>query len=227
MKTTLTFFGQPKFSRSGANDLAIGYELFIREAHGDEWTLPHDFGAITAPTIERLLGQVLEVLPKTTSIVSFNLEQTQFIDPAFAAMVARVQVKTDIHIYTELTERQDPNVTARELFFAAQHFKQLGLLVCIDDVGTGFNTPELVLQLDPYIDEYKFALQNLRPFNTMGEVESELQFWYDLAATKHKKFAIEGIETEDELLTITEKFPCDILQGYYIGKPLLIPVGMT
>lgn len=201
-------------------ELAIGYELFIREYRDGHWILPEDFEAISAATLESLLLKSLQILPTETTLLSFNLEQTQFIDPQYADMIARVQAQTQIRLFTELTERNNPAVTVSQLLGASQHFKQLGLLVCVDDVGTGDNQPTLVMQLDDYVDEYKFALQNLRPFNAIQSVEPELKYWYDLAATHHKVLAIEGVETADELAFVQHHYPCDIIQGYYIGRPV-------
>lgn len=201
-------------------ELAIGYELFIREYCNGHWILPEDFEAISATTLESLLLRSLQILPAETTLLSFNLEQTQFIDPQYAEMVARVQAQTSIRLFAELTERNSPTVTADQLICASQYFKHLGLLVCVDDVGTGDNQTNLVLQLDDYVDEYKFALQNLRPFNDIKTVEPELNYWYELAASHHKVLAIEGVETAAELDFVQQYYPCDIIQGYYIGRPV-------
>ncbi|WP_461243103.1 EAL domain-containing protein [Secundilactobacillus muriivasis] len=218
-----TFYGQPKFALADSKT-AIGYELFIREYQGDRWTLPDDFDTITSATIETLLNKTVQKLPTTTTLLSFNLEQNQFVDPEFAAMVARIQATTSINIYTELTERKNPNVTDEQLFEAAERFERLGLLVCIDDVGTAYNTPSLVGKLDEYVDEYKFALQNLRPFKTIQAVVPQIKYWYAQASKLCKTLVIEGIESKEELEFLQQYFPCDIVQGYYLGKPSLLEI---
>lgn len=214
---TLAFYGQPKFNTHNVDP--VGYELFIREqCHGD-WVLPASFTAIEAPQIEGLLQNVLTVLPTTVQILSFNLEPSQFIDPTFIAMVARIQNQTSIHLITELTERFDARVSHEQLTHAAHQFHQHQLLVCIDDVGTERNTPQLVADMDAYVDEYKFAFQNLRPFNSIEEVEHFLQFWYAIAKQRHKLFAVEGLETAAELTYITDRYDVNLVQGYYTGRP--------
>lgn len=218
-----TFYGQPKFALADSKT-AIGYELFIREYQGDQWTLPDSFDAITSATIETLLNKTIQTLPPTTTLLSFNLEQNQFVDPEFADMVARIQATTNINIYTELTERKNPDVTDDQLLEAAKRFERLGLLVCIDDVGTAYNTPHLVGKLDDYVDEYKFALQNLRPFKTIHAVVPEIKYWYAKASQLCKTLVIEGIETQEELEFLKQHFPCDIVQGYYLGRPGLMAI---
>ena len=218
----LAFFGQPKFALNATNYLPVGYELFIREKRGDQWILPTDFNAISVEQFRHLLLNVINSFPSTIQLLSFSLEQQQFIDPAFAKMIADIQHATSINLFTELTEREDPSVTTRQLLKAAREFHRHDLLVCVDDVGTGHNTPELVMKLDEYIDEYKFAFQNLRPFNNVYEIESQVKFWYDLSFKQHKMLAIEGIERAEELAFIQTYYPSNIIQGYYTGHPALL-----
>ncbi|ANZ60850.1 hypothetical protein AYR62_14890 [Secundilactobacillus paracollinoides] len=218
----LKFYGQPKFRSDGATQQPIGYELFIREYQNNQWCLPQDFCAITAGQIQHLLSDTVQAMPDNIELLSFNLEQIQFIDPVFTDAVASVQDTTDIQLFTELTERTDPRVTLNQLSRAAKRFHDEGLLVCIDDVGTGDNTPELVLALDDYIDEYKFALQNFRPFNHISDIESHVSYWYNMAQKYDKMLAIEGLENEEDLEVIRTKYPCDVIQGYYTGMPALI-----
>ncbi len=221
----LRFYGQPKFRVMQADALPIGYELFIREKQNNQWTLPEDFNACSADQIYQLLTQTIAALPANIELISFNLEQGQFIKTEFVDMVARVQAATPIKIFTELTERSDARVSAAELKQAARQFHERGLLVCIDDVGTGDNTPQLVYELDPYIDEYKFALQNFRPFNRICEISDTIGGWYELANNRHKMLAIEGLENKEDLESVQQNYPCDVIQGYYTGKPALLPVS--
>ncbi|WP_057151869.1 EAL domain-containing protein [Secundilactobacillus similis] len=219
----MTFYGQPKFAAQQPTDVPVGYELFIREYRGNQWVLPTNFGDISADEIERLLTKALRTMPESITILSFNLEQLQFIDPVYIDMVARVQATTSIRLFTELTERTDPRVTDSQLLAAAKRFHDYGLLVCMDDVGTGDNTPSLVFKLNDYIDEYKFAFQNFRPFAHISDIAPELNFWYDLSQENDKMLAIEGLESAHDLAVVQHDYPCDIVQGYYTGKPALLP----
>ncbi|WP_155287609.1 EAL domain-containing protein [Lacticaseibacillus zhaodongensis] len=221
----LRFYGQPKFNLDKTDKEPVGYELFIREQRGENWVLPDDFTASTPEQIADLLMRTIAMLPEHVQLVSFNLEQCQFIDPAFTKAIAKVQATTNVEIFTELTERTDPNVTNDQLYAAAQRFHAAHLLVCMDDVGTGDNTPELVVALDDFIDEYKFALQNFRPFNHISEIKETIDYWYDMAEKHHKMLAIEGIETAEDLATIQEDYPCNLIQGYYTGRPFLMPIS--
>lgn len=220
-----TFYEQPKYAVSGLDNPPIGYELFIRQWNNNGWQLPKDFNAITSQTLRDLLYETIESMPNNVIMLSFNLEQSQFIDLKFLQMVADVQSRTDIKIFTELTERIAPGVTNQELIDAGRRFHEAGLYVCIDDVGTGQNTPGLVLGMNDYINEYKFAFQNFRPFNDINEIKQKLDFWYNLAQEKGKLLAIEGLEDQKELETVKEKYPCFVVQGYLMGKPQRVEQG--
>lgn len=220
----LHFIGQPKFSGTEPHKL-IGYELFAREYQNGQWHLPADFNQITAVSIERMLLEVVSLMDPTIQLLSFNLEQRQFIDPEYAAAILRVQQQTSIQLWTELTERADETVTCQQLQEGAARFKQAGLSVCLDDVGTGANTKELALALGSAVTEYKFALQNFRPYQSLAEVTARLAGWYRLANQQGKDLAIEGIETAEELVALTERFPAKVFQGYYLGKPALLAKG--
>ncbi|KRM11428.1 EAL domain-containing protein [Paucilactobacillus suebicus] len=214
-----TFFGQPMFHVNKLDRGPVGYELFTRELKDGIWQLPDDFHKITSTQLERLLNETIESVPDTIQLLSFNLEPDQFINSEYIEMVARVQEKTNIKIFTELTERGVPNVTADQLYDAAKKFHGQGSLVCIDDVGTGENSPSLVMRLNPYIDQYKFAFQNFRPFTDINKVTSKLDYWYNLAQEKNKILTIEGLETQNDYDIVIKEYPCYIIQGYFTGKP--------
>ncbi len=216
------FFGQPKFDLDPNHHEPIGYELFIREWREDRWVLPEDFSKLSAPIIERLMDQIVAVMPPSVVMLSFNLEQDQFVNPEYMAMVLRVEAKTKIRLFIELTERIARGVTEDQLVAAAKRYADAGLLVCVDDVGTGQNTPQMVLKMDGTVAEYKFALQNFRPFTSIDAIKPELDYWYHLARTQDKLLAIEGLETEAELERVRKEYPCDVIQGYLLGKPALL-----
>ncbi|WP_125708470.1 EAL domain-containing protein [Lacticaseibacillus porcinae] len=216
------FFGQPKFDLDPDHPWPVGYELFVRELVDGQWVLPKDFSQLTDVTIEKLLDEIIQVLPAHTTLISFNLEQDQFIEPKYLDMVKRVAARCSVRLFVELTERLSKGVSEKQLIAAAQRYHEAGILVCIDDVGTGQNTPEMVLKMNPSISEYKFALQNFRPFESLDEIKPELDFWYSLAHRHHKMLAIEGLETKSELDDIRKDYPCDVVQGYLLGKPTLL-----
>ena len=218
------FFGQPKFDPEHIAAGPIGYELFIRENINGEWVLPHDFISIPSTIFGDLLRQTVSALPQTIDLISFNLEQEHFVQEQYLQLVQAVQRCTRVVLYTELTERNAESVTVPQLVDAAKHFHEYGLRVVLDDVGTEQNNEQLASAMDDYVDEYKFALQNLRPFSSIAQIKPELAHWWQLAKQHDKTLAIEGIESAEELALIRAEFPSEIVQGYFLGKPALLPI---
>lgn len=214
----IRFFGQPKFDSQ--TQKLIGYEFLLREVHDGKWRLPTNFQQFDADTLSTLLCQTIQTLPQDLRLISFNLNQMQFVDPAYQPLLAQVQSKTTIQLYVELTEQPSATQMA-DLMQAAAGFQRLGLMVCLDDVGTGANQINLVNLLAPYVVEYKFALQNFRPTLALTSLAPRLRFWSELAQQQHKYFAVEGFESAADL-TVLNQYATTILQGYYFGKPHLL-----
>ncbi|GAA3607766.1 EAL domain-containing protein [Secundilactobacillus similis] len=220
----LSLFEQPRFALDNASELPGGYELFIRESQAGQWRTLADFNQVTPEDITQLLMSSINCLPAYISLVSLNLEQQQFIDDRYAIAVSHVQKLTNVHIMVELTERGDANVSYGAMMLAAQRFQSAGVEVCIDDVGTGANTEALVRALSPYVNEYKFALQNVRPDQTIDDVADQITAWSALAHQHGKRFILEGIETSEDLAQVKSQFDCDGVQGYFWGKPAPLPI---
>lgn len=223
----IRFWGQPKYAAQ--NGKFIGYELFLREREGrdGQWQLPDDFGQFDAATITALLAKTCETLPKGLQLVSFNLDQAEFIDPAYIQLLAQLQAQLPFELIIELTEHGDRSatpVTREALLQATEALAETGLHVCLDDVGTGENQLELVKALLPFTSEYKFALQNVRGSLSMDSIREQIEFWSTLARQHHKTFALEGLETSQDNVLIHDFRP-DIVQGYYYGKPHALPIA--
>ncbi|KRK33415.1 EAL domain-containing protein [Loigolactobacillus bifermentans] len=214
----IRFFGQPKFDCR--TQKLIGYEFLLRETYKGCWRLPTQFQQFSANTLSQLLCQTIQTLPQDLVLISFNLNQAQFVEPAFQPLLAQVQAQTKIQLYVELTEQPTATPMAA-LIQAAADFQQAGLKVCLDDVGTGANQLALVAALAPYVVEYKFALQNFRPAMDLASLAPRLRFWRELARRQHKAFAVEGFESAADLAALNQYAPT-ILQGYYFGKPRLL-----
>ncbi|WP_155286120.1 EAL domain-containing protein [Lacticaseibacillus zhaodongensis] len=221
------FFGQPKFCPTDYDKGPIGYELFLREKINNQWRLPENFEAISGEIFAELLQRTILSLPASTEMISFNLEQSHFVNATYLKMVKRIQGLTSIHLYTELTERNIDGVNVDQLRSAAQQYYNSRLSVVLDDVGTAENNDDTVTELNAYVDEYKFALQNLRPFASIDDIRPIIDHWWRRAKDNNKLLAIEGIETQEEFQTIVKDYPSDIVQGYYLGKPAIIPINKT
>lgn len=217
----LRFFAQPQFT--AARELS-GYELFLKEKVGDCWRVPTDFEAIPVADVEPILMASLAELPRKSLVVSINFDQSQFVERRFVEMMARVRPHfPHFDLFVELTE-YDQHVTPEALRDAAAAFIAVDIHVCLDDVGFGANNDALSLFLDPYVGEYKFAIQNFK-----GEEDckknsvSEIKKWSQRAKARLKRMTIEGIE-DAKMNEHIQAYTPDMLQGYYFGKPEIIDI---
>lgn len=124
-------------------------------------------------------------------------------------------------IHIEITERLVPVDFAVEgVSFKMETFIQkiqgLGYKVSIDDVSTGQNTLELVMNNIDYISSLKFSLLS---FNNL-EVETLelfLDAWQSLTQKHDIKLIVEGVESQEDSQKLFER---GIVwqQGYYWAK---------
>ena len=94
--------------------------------------------------------------------------------------------------------------------------RDYGIMLALDDFGTGYSNFHYLSYLKP--DTIKID----RSF-TMKALENRteyhlLEHMTDMCHSVQSGFCIEGIETEDELVRISNIGP-DYVQGYYFGKP--------
>lgn len=212
-------WGQAKFSTD--NIKLCGYELFIREQVNDQWVIPADFSRFDPVEITTLLKATVQTMPADLKTISFNLDQRQFIDTQYCERLATIKDQTHARLYVELTERLGSGttlVTTEQLVTATRRFHDVGIPVCLDDVGTGTNQIALIQKLTPYVSEYKFALQNIRGTESLYQMQEQVRFWRNLALAQHKSFVLEGFEDRTDLPFIRDYHP-DIVQGYYFSMP--------
>lgn len=218
----LRYFGQAKFTDKQQR---IGYELFLRECQAGNWIFPENFQQIPATTIERLAKETILAFPPNTQLVSINFDQNQFIDFRYLQTIIRLNrlyKQHDIQLIVELTERHYASVTKAALLHAADVYAKAQVSLCLDDVSTGDNNCTMADLLDPYVIQYKFALQNFASTAIFSrDIKPVLNYWRQRAKKEHKVFAVEGFESAQDLAKI-KPYHADILQGFYFAKPNLL-----
>ncbi|KRK64018.1 diguanylate cyclase phosphodiesterase domain-containing protein [Companilactobacillus tucceti DSM 20183] len=151
-------------------------------------------------------------------VIAFNLNNKQANDPLTIGAIITLKKRINPAALTiELTEAP----TLSEIKDLSTMLHQYDIDLVIDDVGTGSNTYKNVKHLLPYVDQIKFAMQNLRMAGEAEKIPECLSFWVKQAKKYCLNMILEGVEDHSDQ-TLAEKFGINIQQGYLYGKPSLV-----
>ncbi len=152
--------------------------------------------------------------------MSVNLSVVQLKDAAIVESIQSILEKTGVPVpsiqieITESVEFLDEPVLLKRL----NELKRLGLSLAIDDFGTGHSTFSRLKTLP--IDQLKIDMEFVQGITTGSEKDKALiKSIIQTAENLGMEVLAEGVETEDELLFLTQH-GCDKVQGFYFSKPL-------
>ena len=151
--------------------------------------------------------------------VAINLSPVTFLDTELPnriiGMLSLYSVPPSFVIFeiTESSMIKEPSL-AMEIM---NRLTEIGIKISIDDFGTGYsslaylkNLPTSELKIDK-----SFVTDMLEKENSTAIVKSVI----DLAHNLNLNVVAEGVENKETALSL-QKMGCDVLQGYYISKPL-------
>ncbi|MDT7014064.1 EAL domain-containing protein [Levilactobacillus namurensis] len=215
------YFLQPQLDAS--NNSLIGYELLIRQQVAGKWALPHDFASIPIDVQADLIRRTAQKIILKVGSVSFNTNQSQFIDPTIAQAILSAQKQIyPMNLVLEVTEEvTDQHVTNRQIIDQVHYFDEHGIQLSLDDIGTGINTYDHIKPILPYASEIKFAMQNFRQEGRAAEIPDALAFWKRIADQHRLRLILEGVENQAEH-DMANDLGIDYRQGWFYGKPHLL-----
>ncbi len=218
--TMYRYFLQPQLDVS--NNSLIGYELLIRQQVDGKWVLPHDFASIPIDVQADLIDRTAKKLALKIGSVSFNVNQSQFIDPTIAnAIIAAQRHIYPVNLVLEVTEEvTDKKVSNQQIIDQVHFFDDHLIQLSLDDIGTGVNTYDHLEPILPYASEIKFAMQNFRQEKRENEIPEALNFWNKIAKQYKLRLILEGVENEEEH-EMADDLEIDLRQGWFYGKPHL------
>lgn len=122
------------------------------------------------------------------------------------------------HIVVEIIENEQSNeqCTKKKQDTVASWNSSLAL----DDFGSGYNSEIALLVLSPAF--IKIDMTIIRGIDKDLNRQKLLQNLLSYAKSRQIKVIAEGIETKEEMETLI-LFDVDYMQGYYLGKPNMIP----
>ncbi|TGD18477.1 EAL domain-containing protein [Levilactobacillus suantsaiihabitans] len=212
------FFVQPQINQD--DHRVFGYEVLLRKQEDDNWILPRHFTDISVADQAKLLEETAASLKTAVNnqVLAFNLNNQQLRHPlTLGTIIALKKRIAPAALTIELTEA--PTLEEMKQFSLAVH--QYGIGLVLDDVGTGSNTYQNVRDLLPFVDEIKFAMQNLRMSGEGDLIPASLAFWAQIAREYRLRLILEGVENADDQ-ALAKQYGITLHQGYLYGKPSLV-----
>lgn len=156
-------------------------------------------------------------LPPVT--VSVNLSARQFVKKDLIQIVAKILEESGLppqQLELELTESLIMHNA--ELFISTlRNLKSLGILLSVDDFGTGFSSLSYLKRFP--IDRLKIDRSFVHDVSEDSDSSAIARAVIHLGHSMGLKVIAEGVETPEELAFMREH-KCDELQGYFFSAPL-------
>jgi len=228
---------QPKVDL--ASGALSGFEALLRWRHPERGLVPplefisllEDSGLII-PVGEWVVQEVCAQLRAwqaqglAVRPVAINLSARQLRQDDLAGAIERIVGASGVDpalLEFELTESMlmaDPAAAVAIL----GRIKELGIRLSIDDFGTGYSSLAYLKRFP--LDALKIDRTFVRDLPHDSEDAAITKAVIDLAHSLNLKVVAEGVENVEQLRQL-ERFGCDEIQGYYIGRPLPAPECVT
>lgn len=103
---------------------------------------------------------------------------------------------------------------------AIGHYKSLGFLIGIDDIGTGYNSLQLLLELDGHLDFVKFPRELVNGVSRSKIKYQLLKVLTEVSLQMGIRPIYEGVEQEEDVKTLYYELKAHLFQGFYFAKPM-------
>ena len=220
---------QPKVQmQTGA---IIGFEALLRWQHPEHGELaPASFISIAEEngSLVRIGQHVLVMVckqivrwGKEAKPVAINISATQlkradfvseFLSTVDAYNVLRDFIEIEITESVLLTDTEDIAKKIETLRFN-------GIRVALDDFGTGYSSLSYLTNFG--FDSLKIDRSFVSKMETSNANKSVFEFLVNLSQGLGVTLIAEGVETEDQVNRL-KNIGCEVGQGWYYGKPLLV-----
>ena len=151
------------------------------------------------------------------------LTQEVEVDKCAASLLNLLNTYPRGNVIIELSESQ-PTHDFQELASAAQHYREYGIQIAIDDLGQGFSSLVLWKELLPeYVKIDRYFIHNVHQDLLKQQVVRSI---CEIAHQAQATVIAEGIETLEELIEL-RRLGVMGGQGYALGHPLEHPARCT
>ena len=225
-------FFQPKYNIKGDKPAFASAEVLVR------WISPK-FGFVSPGEFislfeeNGLIGQLdAYILQKAAEYMgnwkkqfnvdiplSINLSRVDIYRPNLVEDITHYVDSNNVpreNYYIEITESAFVE-DAREVIPVIEKIRNSGFKIEIDDFGSGYSSFGALVDL-PF-DVLKIDMQFIRAMDKNPKVKDIIKMIINLSKMMEAITVAEGVETEEQYQFLKEN-GCDIVQGYYLSKPL-------
>jgi diguanylate cyclase (GGDEF)-like protein/PAS domain S-box-containing protein len=151
-------------------------------------------------------------------IISVNLSARQFSHANIVSTVEKVLKETGLEPqYLELEITESMTIDIEHTISTLHELKKLGVLISIDDFGTGFSSLNYLKQFP--VDTLKIDQSFVRELLSNMNDDTIVKTIISMAHHLQLKVVAEGIETREQLVFLQQHL-CDEGQGYFFSKPV-------
>ena len=158
---------------------------------------------------------------KTDLQVSVNLSPVQMLDPQLIATVSGILRESGLS-----AERLELEITESTLIeqdaYASDviaRLRTLGIRISLDDFGSGYASVGYVQRFP--LDKIKIDRSLISPIADCARSREVAAAIIALSRAFRVLVTAEGVETRTQA-DLLEAMGCDLLQGWYIGRPALV-----
>ena len=151
--------------------------------------------------------------------VSVNVSRFDMLDPDLPFILKETisgSGLTENDLILEVTESAYTE-NSEGMIAMAVSLREAGFRIEMDDFGTGYSSLGMLTRLP--IDALKLDMTFVRSAFSGTRDVRVIQLIIDIAGCLHVPVIAEGVETEEQMLALRE-LGCDMVQGYYFGKPV-------
>lgn len=122
-------------------------------------------------------------------------------------------------VVLELTEAEKVQ-DIKLLKKAVDYYKELGFIVGIDDVGTGYNSLQIILEMEGLLDFVKLPRELVNGFSRSKIKYQLLKVLTEVSLNIGAKPIYEGVEQEEDAELLHSDIDAQYVQGFYFCKPV-------
>lgn len=209
----------------------VGVETLLRWRHPEHGMIPPDEFVVLAERTGLITPLTRWVLKHTLlaraqllqaglnchfsiNISAMNLRETDFALEVSELLRKHRVAPRDITLeLTETAMMSNPTQARREL----AKLSQIGIRLSIDDFGAGYSSLSYIKRLP--LDEIKIDKSLIFDLTTKPDDQIIVKTTVEMCHNLGYQVVAEGVENQ-EIMDILDSLGCDIIQGYYLARPM-------